>query len=106
MDLNHTRLPIPPYLRTILCEGLPPQRSFIIAPYSLFVNSFFKKFLFSAKKLDFPYFPPPSGLFRPCGLGGREARQRLGQLKARAIPSRLTPLSPAMAEALSTFSRL
>ena len=54
MDLNHTRLPIPPYLLTP--PGLSPQRLFIIAPVIWFVKGFFDFFLNS---------PPPPLPLRP-----------------------------------------
>ncbi|NBK78170.1 hypothetical protein D5272_06100 [bacterium D16-76] len=42
MDLNHTRLPIPPYLRTIFAISF--DRLFIIAPAWPKVNMFCKFF--------------------------------------------------------------
>ena len=44
MDLNHTRLPIPPYLHILFIKRLPLDDSLIIALCGMFVNRFLKIF--------------------------------------------------------------
>ena len=74
MDLNHTRLPIPPYLRTIF--ALSFERLFIIAPAWPKVNMFCK--FFSA----FPSLLFYAILFlilRPAGRANREEKILIDQ---------------------------
>ena len=44
MDLNHTRLPIPPYLHILSIERSPLDGLLIIALHGMFVNQFLKIF--------------------------------------------------------------